>query len=61
LFIDEVIEAVKSQKDFDKEKFRLDALNFSKTWQNETTIYSSEPEGDTSSIAKELYNKYKRI
>ena len=61
LFIDEVIEAVKSQKDFDKEKFRLDALNFSKTWQNETTIYSSEPEGDTSTIAKELYNKYKRI
>ena len=60
LFIDEVVEAVKAQKEIDYAQFVDRAKNFSKTWQNENTTYSDEPEGDASTIAKELYNKYNR-
>ena len=61
LFIDEVIDAVESGDEFDINKFEEDALNFSKIWQNKNNTYSSDPIGNTSAIAKELYDKYKRI
>ena len=61
LFIEQVIEAIGAGKEFDKDKFNADLMNFSKSWQYEHTPYSSDPVGDTSTIAKELYNKYKRI
>ena len=61
LFIDEIIDAIKSGSEFDINKFRTDALNFGKSWQNQSNRYSSEPIGNTSAIAKELYDKYKRI
>ena len=61
LFIDQVIDAVKSGQEFDYNKFRNDVLEFGKNWQYSNTTYSSEPEGNTSAIAKELYDKYKRI
>ena len=61
LFIDEVIDAIKSGEEFDIDKFRNDALNFGKSWQYSNNTYPSDPEGDTSAIAKELYDKYKRI
>ena len=61
LFIDEVINASESGNEFDKDKFEDDALNFSKIWQNKNNTYSSDPIGNTTAIAKELYDKYKRI
>ena len=61
LFIDEVIDAIKSGKDFDIDKFRIDCLNFGREWQYKNNTYPDEPEGITSDIAKELYNKYKRV
>ena len=61
LFIDQVTKAIQDQKEFDYEKFKSDARSFGKAWQNDTATYNDEPEGDASSIAKELYNKYKRI
>jgi alpha-N-acetylglucosaminidase len=61
LFIDEVIDAIQSGNEFDTNKFRTDALNFGKSWQNKNNTYSSDPKGNTSAIAKELYDKYKRI
>jgi len=61
IFIDEVIDAIKSGKEFDINKFTNDTLNFSKSWQYQNNTYSSDPKGNTSVIAKELYNKYKRI
>ena len=61
LFFDEVINAIKSGKQFDKRKFEVDVLKFSQNWQNENKTYSCEPEGDAPFIAKELYNKYKRL
>ena len=60
LFIDEVIDALKKGTEFNYDQYRADAMNFSKYWQNETTSYSGDPEGDASTIAKELYDKYKR-
>ena len=60
LFIDEVIDALKKGTEFNYDQYRADAMNFSKYWQNETTSYSGDPEGDASTIAKELYYKYKR-
>ena len=60
LFIDEVTDAIKSGKEFDIDKFRTDALEFSKNWQYSNNTYSSDPIGDTATIAKELYNKYNR-
>ena len=61
LFIDQVIKAIKDQKEFDYEQFKSDAMSFSKAWQIDTATFNDEPVGDASSIAKELYNKYKRI
>ena len=61
LFIDEVIAAVEAGTEFDMNKFRADAMVFSKKWQHSHKRYSSVPIGDTSMIAKELYNKYKRV
>ncbi|MBR4496241.1 MAG: alpha-N-acetylglucosaminidase C-terminal domain-containing protein, partial [Acholeplasmatales bacterium] len=60
LFIDEVIDAVKTGVEFDYNKYKEEVMNFSKSWQDSDTTYSSDPEGITTSIAKELYNKYKR-
>ena len=57
----EVFDAIRSGNVFDINKFRTEALNFSKSWQNKNNTYSSEPKGNTSTIAKELYEKYKRI
>ena len=59
LFIDEVIDALKKGTEFNYDQYRADAMNFSKYWQKETTSYSGDPEGDASTIAKELYDKYK--
>ena len=61
LFIDEVIDAIESGKEFNINQFRAEAMNFSKNWQYENNTYSSDPIGNTSIIAKELYDKYKRI
>lgn len=61
LFIDEVVNATETETDFDYDKFKADALNFGREWQNSTTIYNDEPIGITTEIAKELYEKYKRI
>ena len=61
LFIEEVIDAIQSGNEFDNNKFRTDALNFGKDWQSKNNTYSSDPKGNTSVIAKELYEKYKRI
>jgi alpha-N-acetylglucosaminidase len=60
LFIDEVIDAVKTGTEFNYDQYKAHAMNFSKNWQNYTDQYSGDPEGDASTIAKELYNKYKR-
>ena len=35
-------------------------MEFSKKWQYSNNTYSSEPIGDTTTIAKELYDKYNR-
>jgi alpha-N-acetylglucosaminidase len=59
LFVDRVIDAVKSEVEFDYDEFKEAAMNFSKSWQNSNTTYSSDPIGISSTIAKELYNKYK--
>ena len=61
LFIKEVKAAVQEGKKFDKDQFARDALQFSKDWQNSTVRYSGEPIGKTTEIAKELYEKYKRV
>ena len=61
LFIDQVIDSIKSESEFNINKFRTDALNFGKDWQYKNNTYSGDPEGITSVIAKELYNKYKRV
>ena len=61
LFIDQVTKAIQDQKEFDYEQFKSDAMSFSKAWQIDTATFNDEPVGDASSIAKELYNKYKRI
>ena len=61
LFINEVYDSIKNGNEFDKQKFETDVLKFSQNWQNENKTYSSEPEGDTSFIAKKLYEKYKRL
>ena len=61
LFIDQVIDSIKSESEFNINKFRTDALNFGKDWQYKNNTYSGDPEGITSVIAKKLYNKYKRV
>ena len=61
MFIDQVIEAITAGIEFDIDKFRTDALNFGREWQNKTNRYSSDPIGDTSTIAKALYEKYKNL
>ena len=61
LFVDGVINSTEYGKDFDINKFHTDALNFGKSWQYSHKRYSSEPIGNTCTIAKELYSKYKRI
>ena len=61
LFIDQVIDSIKSGSEFNIDKFKTDALNFGRNWQYKNNTYSEEPEGITSFIAKELYNKYKRV
>ena len=61
LFIDEVFDSIKYGNKFDNIKFEADVLKFSQNWQNENKTYSCEPEGDASFIAKELYDKYKKL
>ena len=61
LFIDEVVAAVKNETEFDNDKFKEAAMNFSKSWQYQNNTYSSDPIGYSYVIAKELYDKYKRI
>ena len=58
LFIDKVIDAVKAEEEFDINEFKEAVLNFSKSWQYSNNTYSSDATGITSSIAKELYDKY---
>ena len=61
LFVDGVIVAVTAGIDFDINKFKTDALNFGREWHYKTNRYPSEPIGDTSTIAKALYDKYKNL
>ena len=58
MFIDRVIESVKSKVDFDYDKFKEDAKQFEYNWWNQTYEYSKTPVGDSYDIASFLVRKY---
>jgi len=59
MFIDQVINAVKSNRPFDEKGFHEKVTSFEVNWTKKTHGYSSVTTGNTAAIASKLVKKYK--
>jgi len=58
MFVQDVITAVSSGKDFDQGAFNAKCLNYEKSWQNSKTTYPTTGAGNTIAVARSLADKY---
>jgi len=58
MFVEDVITAVYSGKDFDQDAFNAKCLNYEKSWQKSQKTYPTTASGDTLLVARALAKKY---
>jgi len=58
LFVEYLVDCLKSKMDFDSEKWMSTIHNYEMNWHKETDLYPTRPEGDSIQIAGQLMAKY---